>query len=87
MTIDEIRELLTNRYPHWNIYLGQSGVAIWIDMNDGDTNFFIIQVTPKDGVGISLRREVDGLDFSGHDRAFKYLDEALDYMDKEIYDK
>jgi hypothetical protein len=41
ITEDEIRETLTNRYPLWKIYLDQSGLAIWINMNDGESNTFV----------------------------------------------
>ncbi|MDQ0899403.1 MULTISPECIES: hypothetical protein [unclassified Paenibacillus] len=86
MNINEIRDLVKRRYPLWNIYLSQSGVAIWINMNDG-YNSFILQVTPKDGVGISKWKESEGLDFSGHDESFNSLNEALDYMDSKISQK
>ncbi|MCU6793524.1 hypothetical protein OB236_15575 [Paenibacillus sp. WQ 127069] len=84
MEIDEIKGILTRRYPHWNLYFDKYGVAVWISMNDGKSNYFEIQVTPKNGVGMSTRKEIDGLDFGGHDEAFNSLYEALDYMDNIV---
>ncbi len=84
MIIDELKKVIHDRYSNWNVYFEESGVAIWISMNDGESHFFEIQVTPNDGVGVSIRRDVEELDFSGHDEAFNSLDEALDYVDRQV---
>ncbi|BBH20436.1 hypothetical protein Back11_17810 [Paenibacillus baekrokdamisoli] len=79
-----MKELLLNRYPSWNIYLEPSGECIWVSVNDNHLNYFEIQVTNNDGVGITRRKVTIGIDFSGHDEAFKSLEETLNYLDRNI---
>ncbi|MBA2937280.1 hypothetical protein HZF08_03105 [Paenibacillus sp. CGMCC 1.16610] len=52
-------------------------------MNDKYLNYFELQII-EDEVGISRRIEIEGLDFSGHDVAFKDLDETFEYIDKKL---
>lgn len=83
LDLDQIKQVLSKRYPEWNIYIEPYGKCIWLSMNDKYLNFFEIQIT-EDEVGISRRRESEGLDFSGHDEAFKELDEIFEYIDKNL---
>lgn len=64
MELYSIQQLITRRYPNWNV--------------------FEIQITENEGVGITKRREVDLIDFSGHDEAFNTLEETLEYLDNNI---
>ncbi|MBD0380990.1 hypothetical protein [Paenibacillus sedimenti] len=84
MELNSIQQLITRRYPNWNVYWEISGKCIWVSMNDKHRNFFEIQVTEDEGVGITRRREDDLINFSGHDEAFNTLEETLEYLDKNI---
>lgn len=83
MNMDEIKRVFDERYTNWNVYFEQSGIATWISMNDGN-HFFEIQIAPNMGVGVTDRRNVSEIDFSGHDVAFDSLNEALEYVDKIV---
>ncbi|WP_020620882.1 hypothetical protein [Paenibacillus daejeonensis] len=67
MRIEDIKTIFSSRYPYWNVYYEESGKAIWISMNDGGIHFFEIQVTPDEGVGLSVRPNRDEIHFAGHD--------------------
>ncbi|MDG0790938.1 hypothetical protein OMP38_08720 [Cohnella ginsengisoli] len=77
--MDEIKRLIEERFSHWNVYFDQSGKANWVSMNDGN-HFFEIEIVPNVGVGVTDRRNVAEIDFSGHDEAFETLNEALEYI-------
>lgn len=83
LDLDQIKEILSKRYSGWDIYIEPSGKCIWVSMNDKILNFFEIQITQVE-VGISRRKDSEGLDFSGHDEAFKDLDETFEYIDKNL---
>ncbi|MCD1258181.1 hypothetical protein B5M42_004920 [Paenibacillus athensensis] len=86
MGIDEVKQIFNNRYSQLNIYFEQSGIAIWVSMNDGESNYVEVQVTPNQGVGVSKIQYVEEIDFGGHDEVFNSLDEALNYLD-QIFSK
>lgn len=66
--------------------MSKHGIFIWIDLDDGNLNSFVIQVTPNDGIGITNKKGLHPMDISiGHDDAFFSLDEVLDYMDAHLY--
>ncbi|MBB3073509.1 hypothetical protein FHS14_006568 [Paenibacillus baekrokdamisoli] len=83
MEVNKIKECITQRYPKWNVYIEPSGRSVWVSMNDGGINFFEVEVR-EEGVGITRRREVEEIDFSGHDEAFKDLEETFIYIDKNL---
>jgi|GEM_PF-3118584 len=84
MKIEDVKKIFSSRYPQWNVYYEESGKAIWISINDGDIHFFEIQVTPDQGVGVSVKRNSEELDFAGHDEVFDSLDKALNYVDEML---
>ncbi|MFC3803191.1 hypothetical protein [Cohnella sp. GCM10012308] len=83
MEMEEIKRLFDERYSRWNVYYDQFGIATWISMNDGN-DFFEIQIVPHVGVGVTDRRNLEEIDFSGHDVAFQSLSEAFDYIDQKV---
>lgn len=83
MKMDEIKKVFNERYPHWNVYFDQSGIATWVSMNDGN-HFFEIQIVPNMGVGVTDRRNVAEIDFGGHDESFDSLDKALEFIDRKV---
>jgi len=82
--LNKLKEFLQSRYPGWNIYFEPSGECVWISMNDNHLNYFEIQVTNNDGVGITRSKGIIGINYSGHDEAFNSLEETLEYLDRNI---
>ncbi len=82
----EIAEKLMARFSDWNINTRQSGVAFWVNLNDGSSNYFELQVTPDQGVGVSVI-ESDASDMAGHDEVFDSFDSAVDYLEQVILSK
>ncbi|NRB42130.1 MAG: hypothetical protein HRU20_27285 [Pseudomonadales bacterium] len=72
-------ELVKVKFPSWNINIRQSGVALWVNVNDGDSNYFEFQVTPSEGVGVSIIDSAKS-DMSGHDEGFETVEKAVDYL-------
>ncbi|WP_444997552.1 hypothetical protein [Aliikangiella sp. IMCC44359] len=79
----ELKKKLTSRFPDWNLSFQESGVAIWIDFNDGNL-FFDIQVTPSDGIGVSVVNNDYDIDMSGHDEVFENIDEVVNYLEERV---
>lgn len=79
----ELERLFNERFPHWKVYYDQSGIATWVSMNDGNY-YFEIEIVPHMGVGVTDRRNLEEIDFSGHDEAFQSIREALDYIDRKV---
>ncbi|MDG0814222.1 hypothetical protein [Cohnella rhizosphaerae] len=82
--MDEIKRIFNERFSSWNIYFEQYGIATWVRMNDGNTHFFEVEIVPNEGVGVSVGRFVEEVDFSGHDVAFDSLNEALEFIDRKV---
>ncbi|MFD2328618.1 hypothetical protein ACFSR7_05095 [Cohnella sp. GCM10020058] len=86
MEMEEIKRLFDDRFSHWNVYFDESGIATWVSMNNGN-DFFEIQIVTHVGVGVSYRRNIEEIKFSGHDEAFRSLREALDYIERKVASK
>jgi len=79
----ELRDLLLTKFPNWNLSINRSGVALWANLNDGDQNYFELQVTPSEGIGVSVIENTNS-DMSGHDEVFDTIEIASDYLQSLI---
>lgn len=79
----ELKKRLISRFPNWNLSIRKSGVATWINLGDGNI-FFNIQVTPSDGVGVSVINNNHAIDMSGHDEVFDDFETAVNYIEGVI---
>lgn len=76
----ELKKYLNTRFPNWNLSIQNSGVATWINLDDGNL-FFLIQMTPSEGVGVSVVDKLHEVDMSGHDEVFDNIEKAVIYME------
>ena len=65
--------------PDWHINTRKSGQAIWVHINDSSKNNYQVQVTPTEGIGVSVVQS-EKSDMSGHDHVFKNLTEVIDFI-------
>jgi hypothetical protein len=61
------------------VHTTEAGVCIWADVSFKGEDF-VIQITPKDGVGVSKKDLSGDTDLSGHDKAFANLTAAIEYI-------
>ncbi len=67
----------------WSWSYRQLGIATWIYLNNADDYSFQFQITP-DEVAVSLMENAQGVDFSGHEKVFKTIEEAIDYIELNL---
>lgn len=75
----DLRNRITSEFPNWNINVRASGVSWWANINDGNLNYFEIQVTPNEGIGLSIV-DTETTDMSGHEEVFSDLDETFKFI-------
>ena len=81
-----LEQKLASKFPNWNLSIQKSGAATWVNLNDGN-HFFNIQVTPLEGVGVSIIDKACDIDMSGHNEVFDDIDQAVNYLEGVISSK
>jgi hypothetical protein len=76
----ELRRLIEKRFLNWDINIRRSGVALWVNLNDGNSNYFELPVTPSEGVGLSVVDSPQS-DMSSHDEVFDTVESALTHIE------
>ena len=61
----------------------QSGKALWVNLNDGETYYFALQVTPNDSVGFSVIGDEE-IDMPGHDAEFDSVELAIAHIKTHV---
>ncbi|QNK67634.1 hypothetical protein [Variovorax sp. PAMC26660] len=79
MNYEEFLVAIKIQFPMAKIGETQSGACIWVGV-DNLINSFVVQITPLEGVGVSLTNPSLAIDFSGHDEVFKDLAMAFDFI-------
>ncbi len=82
----DLEKNLASKFPNWNFSVQKTGAATWVNLNDGN-HFFNIQVTPSEGVGVSIINKGYGIDMSGHDEVFDDIDQVVNYIERVISSK
>lgn len=83
-TVDLKNDLII-RYPGCKIYVEKMGISVWIGITSEVPQYFDIQITPQDGIGVTYRTQLaTTIDFDGHDIVFDHMEQALEYVDKII---
>lgn len=69
----EFNNALKNNFPLWSFNIEDHSKSCWINMFDLKRDFyFSIQVVNEEGIGLTvIKKNYDGMDFSGHDFSFK----------------
>lgn len=75
--------IITAGLPNATVRISNSGVCVWVDVIFNGRNF-VMQITPKDGVGVSKQDLSGSSDLSGHDKTFDNLADAIDYIKTNV---
>jgi hypothetical protein len=81
MTVEEFETEISKRHPSWRFSSKEYGIALWIAVQVTENRGFAVQVTPADGIGVSIIPRGDGLNFDGADEVFTDLREVLDHIE------
>lgn len=79
----EVSSIILAKLPGAQLSSQRSGSSIWFDLSYNE-RVFIVQITPKDGVGVSRPDPTGEMAFCGHDRVFSDLEDALVFIQKEV---
>lgn len=77
----ELDQIFLQRFDktEWSWSYRQLGISTWVYLNNVADYSFQFQITP-DEVAVSLMEETQGMDFSGHEKVFKTIEEAIDHI-------
>lgn len=75
----ELKNIFESSFPDWNLSIRKSGVASWVNLNDGELYYFELQFTPSEGIGVSILKSPNDR-MSGHDEVFENVEESIKFL-------
>lgn len=83
MTGDDIKARFQSCHPEWEVFTNQYGRYWLVDIVISGEHEFVLEVAPTEEVGLTDRKNLLDVDFSGHDVAFPDLDSAIAFIEKK----